>query len=345
MASAVNELLGSYIFEAFDMPLTTTMHDIVAKLKEFINQYMVKSDVLLLVDMGSLERITDYLKIIPNKSIGVINNVSTKMALAVGTKILQNQDIKQILESVSKETITKYTLVENSNKKDVIVFVSENGINMANKIRQIFIQSLPKSIDVEIVTTDIENFLNKEYRKEFKKDYNTLFIFGTCNDNENIKNFIPIEDIITSKNITIINKKLSKYLDVKEMEEFNKRLIYNFSLENIVDSITILDAKRLLEFVSDAVAKMQNMMKYKLDSSTILGLYMHLCCMIERLVIKEPIKTQKNIKNFEQNEKKFIRIVEKSFEKTCNHYGIEISIEEISYLYEYIQADRYKKKG
>lgn len=75
MAEAINSLLGSYLFEAFDMPLDTSMPDIADRLKRYIDRYTIKNDILLLVDMGSLEHIDEQLTMIDNKNIGIINNV------------------------------------------------------------------------------------------------------------------------------------------------------------------------------------------------------------------------------------------------------------------------------
>lgn len=56
IASSVNEMLGQYVFEAIDMPLDTTTDQILVKLKSFIDRYTKIKDLILLVDMGSLEK-------------------------------------------------------------------------------------------------------------------------------------------------------------------------------------------------------------------------------------------------------------------------------------------------
>mgnify|MGYP002237801117 CR=1 FL=1 len=49
-------MLGQYVFEAIDMPLDTTTDQILVKLKSFIDRYTKIKDLILLVDMGSLEK-------------------------------------------------------------------------------------------------------------------------------------------------------------------------------------------------------------------------------------------------------------------------------------------------
>lgn len=339
IASAVNELLGAHVFDYFDMPLNTTTLTISNKVKEFVIQYMVKNDVILLVDMGSLEKLGQYLKSIPNKRIGIINNVSTSLALNVGNKVLNDYDLETILKTSVSEMNTKYTLIKEEVKKDAVIFVSENNINSAVKMRNIFLNSLPKKIDIDVIAMDIEDFMNEEYLENFRRANQILFVSGTYGSLKKVDDFIPIEELINDRNIRLIKEKLSKYLSAEELEQFQEAFIYNFSLENILDSISILDVKKLMNFVKAAVDNMQRELNIRFMGSTMVGLYMHLCCMVERLVTKEPIKTNSNLEIFVNKEKQFITIMRSCLKSLCTHYGIDIPISEISYLYDYIEND------
>lgn len=345
MASSVNELLGVHVFDAFDMPLNTTMEQIVIKLNEFINQYMVKNDVILMVDMGSLENIGEHLKKITNRHIGVINNVSTKMALTIGNDILLGKDMQTILEKTVKTINPVYTIVENELKKDVIIFVSENNITMAEKMKGIFNKSLPNKTKFDVIAMDLNDYLSFDYMEKFKRQNNILFVSGSCIDIKKHHNFIPIEDLISEKNIRIINDCLSLYFDLDEIERFNDRLLYNFSFENIIDSITILDAKRLMKFAQEAVENMEKYLGIKLTSSTKVGLYMHICCMIERLITKEPIKSRDNLEQFEKEKKTIISGMNRCLEHITKHYGINVPNSEIAYLYDYVKEDKKRQKN
>lgn len=342
MAETANTLIGAHVFEAFDMPLDTSSMDLVERLKGFINLYSIKDDILLLVDMGSLEQLYKHLQIIDNRNIGVINNVSTRMAIEVGQMVINELDMKTILEKASDNAIVKYTLVENKTLKDLIIFTSDNGIKMANRMKELFVNNLPKAIDVDIISLEQSDLLKKEYVEGLTKEYNILFVSGTCTSSNIPKPFISLEDIIF--NVDMIRNKLGKYLTVEELDIFSQNLIYNFSLENVVDSLSILDAEKLLSFVKEAVNQMQSQLKKKIYGRTIIGLYIHICCMVERLVTKEPIKNCNDIVTFEKQHKDFIGIVRQSFYKTCQHYGIEIPISEISYLYDYINYDGEKNE-
>jgi sigma-54 dependent transcriptional regulator of gfr operon len=76
------------------------------------------------------------------------------------------------------------------------------------------------------------------------------------------------------------------------------------------------------------------------NGRTKVGMYMHMSCLVERLVIKEPIEAREEIEKFKIEQGKFIKIVKESFEKISKHYGVEIPVSEIAYFYDYIMADK-----
>lgn len=340
MAEAVNTLLGTYVFEAFDMPLDTSMVDIVDSVNRYINRFTIKNDILLLVDMGSLETLNNHLYFFANKNIGVINNVSTKLALDIGYQVLDGVTMETILKNAKENCEIKYTFVENKKLNDLIIFISDNGRKMANRMKDLFIKSFPKKIDVEVIALNLSELNSENFMKEIKKEYNILLISGTCSTIEKPELFVSLEEIIMTENIDAIKNRLNQYLSIEEIDKFSQNLIYSFSLENVVDSLSILDAKKLLEFIGEAVNLMEEELNRRFFGQTTVGLYIHMSCMIERLVTKEPIKNREGIDEFEKTQKRFIEIVRKSFLKTCNHYGVELPLSEISYLYDYIREDK-----
>ncbi len=50
-----------------------------------------------------------------------------------------------------------------------------------------------------------------------------------------------------------------------------------------MNNLTILNPSKLLEHVADAIDKLQNDLQVRLTNNTCVGLYVHVCCLIERL--------------------------------------------------------------
>lgn len=82
------------------MPIDTTTADIVEKLKQYFKEVNTSKGVIILVDMGSLEEIYKGLERVHHGDIGIINNLTTKLALKVGSDINQDLSIEQIINNV-----------------------------------------------------------------------------------------------------------------------------------------------------------------------------------------------------------------------------------------------------
>ncbi len=343
IAEAVNSLLENYIFDAVDMPLDVTIDEIKEILVERINRMYSNADVIVMVDMGSLELLGKSLSTAINCNVGVINNVSTRLALNVGNAILNENNMKMILEKVSAHSMAKYTIVKRQ-KKDAIIFTSESGIQTAQRMRELFENSLStKSIPVDFVVCDYNQLISSGQDHEIFNNNNVLFITGTANPHVNGQKFVALEDIISGHHIDIIMKRLSSYLNVEELDYMISDLRKNFTLLNVVGYLTILNPQVLLDNVSAAMDVLQDCLQEKFDGKTLIGLYIHVCCLIERLVTKTAITEFDDLENFEKTHMHFIKCVHEAFHIISKRYNIVIPTSEIAYLYEFIDADHNAK--
>ena len=148
--------------------------------------------------------------------------------------------------------------------------------------------------------------------------------------------FISLEDIIIAQDYNTFNKLFHDYLSTDEIEMLNQNFLKIFSLQNLLKHLTILDADKVLDHVEDAVEKLQYLLGIKLNNKTIVGLYLHISCLIERLIKKNPIDTYLCMERFLVEQKQFIQFVKESFSAVEEFYNIEIPVTEIGYIYDYI---------
>ena len=141
IADVCNKMLHKYLFNAIDMPYDVPVSEIVSQVKKIL-YFNENRDVLILVDLGSLENITELLDDLPNVNLGIINNVSTAMALSVGSHILDGMPLAEVLENAKNASQIRYKILEKARKEDVILFVSESGSNVAAKVSELFMHSL-----------------------------------------------------------------------------------------------------------------------------------------------------------------------------------------------------------
>lgn len=338
MANAVNQMMDQYIFDAIDMPLETTSEAIVNKLNDFLQKRGEFKDLVLLVDMGSLEEIYKGIKDIHKANIAIANNVNTKMALSVGDALRKKMPLQKIFEDVEKWNETHYKIIENRDRESVILCSCATGLGTAEKLKEILEDSLPKNLPVKVLTYDYSTLLENKLDDKFFAHYEVLCIVGTLNPNiENIR-FIPVEELIMNDSFDILTVYFKDLINEEDMELFRRNILKNFSLSNIIGNLTILNPDKLLKQVADAIERLQNEMNMIFSYNMCFGLYVHICCLIERLVTREGAEDYtKHYEECDKEMQEFIDHTKKAFTKIEKYYGVSIPVEEIEYINIYIR--------
>lgn len=335
IADAVNRMVGKHVFEAIDMPLDTPIDSIADTLRKYVLHKRLSNNILLLVDMGSLEDIGNSLSEISNLNIGVFNNISTKIALSAATKIIQNKNLKTILDELCEDTIISYKIIKNRAKRNAIVFSTENGIESAKRVIDLFIKSIPKEMDIDFLYYNFDNLDSES--SDLLNDYEILLFIGSINPMLPNIPFVALEDIIANENISLINSILSNYLDNNGLTQFNKNLLKNFALGNILGYLTILNPEKLLNTVEIGVNRLQRYLGIEFSSKLVIGLDIHISCLIERLITKTDVEKEEQELTDKQLE--FMHIFKVSFDELQSQYKVEIPKNEIIYIYRYIQEE------
>ena len=336
IADVVNQTLGKKVFDAMDMPMDTNISVIADKAGHYIESCGAKN-VILLVDLGSLETIDSLMRRQLNVNLGIINNVSTRLALDIGGKMLMRMGIADILEKAGEACPISYQLIAEQKKEEAILFVSELNSDVAEKVSKLFMNSLPRKIEIHLMCYEYSALQN--YKNSIMNQYHILFVAGTVNPMFPDTPFVYLEDIISFNKIDTVKMYLEGYLDEEEREQFHRNLLKNFSLQNVIEYLTILNADKVLEFVDETLEQLQIALGRRFSAKTIIGLNIHICCLVERLVTKTPFTSHLNEKEFQTDQKEFIDAVILCFRNITSHYGVELPISEIAYIYDYIYHD------
>lgn len=339
IADTINRIFGQNIFHAFDIPFNSTLFDIKEQLLKYVNQMIGCQNLIILADLGSTENTDILLEQVSDINIAIINNVSTKLALSIGEKIVQHTELKSMLEAACQESFSTYRMIQRKEREKALLFVSENGVVIAQRFAELFSNSLPKKKSLSLLTYDYTYFLDKEREAELLSQYNILFATGTIDPGFQHITYISMEDIMLMNRENFIHTKFSSFLSNEEIEQFDRNLLQNFSLSNVVSSLTILNPSKVLEMVGDVLDLLQKNLGQKWKAKTIIGLNIHVSCLLERLITRQPLETYKDIEKFEQTHASFIKIVQESFTKICSYYGVEIPVAEVAYIYDFISND------
>lgn len=338
IVDSVNRLLGQNVFFPMDMPLDVQVSEIAARIRNYISNRADVEEVILLVDMGSLEQIGDMLVDSRNIRIGVINNISTKVVLQVGELLLKGEELITLLRRTCEGSTVDYEVYEN-NKKNAILFTTEFGETTTERLIETFKASIPKELNLWFIACDGAALKQNTLTNPIFDEYNILMITGTVPITMKEIPYFAIEDMVAFKDIEILNRIFRQYLTEDEIKAFNNNLIKNFSVGNLMNNLTILNAEMLLNYIEEAVEQLQRNLLTTFSTKIKLRLYIHVSCLVERLVTKQPTLEYADIDKFMEKNEAFVNIFEKSFSLLCEHYFIKIPRSEIAYLYGYMYEE------
>jgi sigma-54 dependent transcriptional regulator of gfr operon len=337
MATAANSMLQARIFGSIDMPIDVHMVQIAQKVNEYIADTESTSDLLFLVDMGSLEEIHNSIYFSEKISVGVINNVTMKLILDIGVMVLNGKTVREIINDITiKDYYHKSVLIESKKRPEAVLTVCATGFATAEKIADLLIQSLPRKVNCEILPWSFEELSEQKNQASVFKQYNIMYIVGLSNPQIESVPFIPLEELVEKQNIEKVKMLVQKEFNEKEIEQFGNNILRNFSLQNLIQYLTILNPEKIVAFAEDIITDIQKNVPYRLSSITVVGLYIHISCLIERLIMDNYITQYHNLEEFMKQNEDFIRTMKRCFMKLEKHYCVDIPISELAYLYDYI---------
>lgn len=340
IADSVNRMLDTYIFDAVDMPLDVSPAEIAEHVTSYIKYHNSSDNLVLLVDMGSLESVTEKIGTDANLQIGIMNNVSTRSALEAGSRIMACESLEEILSHACINNENKYRIITYNRLQDAIIVTTEAGDAATERVIRLFEKSLPKKIDVKFVAANNRQIWAEGTDGLFLKNYHPLFI--VCTMDTGVKDIpqLLLEDIIGIEDIGYLRKLFGNYFDYGELRQFAENLLKNFTLENVIENITILNPNVLLSFIERAVDSLEIDLKMCIPAKTRITLYIHTCCMVERVITGTMQDESGEITEFAERSRHFITSFQNCFSEIEEHYHINIPVSEMKIVYDYLHCDR-----
>lgn len=337
MANVCNRMLGKNVFTAIDMPIDATIADVSNQMSRYLEGDRIKNGLVVLFDMGSLNLIYEDLKSKINSPMLFIDQMSTISALEVGNLLMQGKTIEDIAEIMDEEIKPNIQLYyPQKNREYAIVSSCFTGIGTAIKIQHLLSESLMGIVDVKIIPHDYDSLVSMGDKDPLFKMYDVLAIVGTANPNVNGVDFILLEDIISGKGEDDVFRIFSKVVESEKIKNINDSIIKNFSLIRVIDSLTILDSKKIIERIEEGINAIENNQKKKLPNDKKIALYVHLSCMIERLVRQAEIEEYTDMNLLIKNHHSEVKLIKNAFSVLEKSYSVQISISEIGYIYNII---------
>lgn len=338
IADAANRILHAHVFDAIDMAYDQEVTDVIRPLGRILERYDYCQSLILLIDMGSLAELRLELAKNVDMDIVVINNVSTGLAIEVGSAIQAGEDPTERLDEVASLCAPSYQVALRERVADVIVFCSESGKDAADKIRRLFAESLPADNDIALVVADYQDLVEHGTDGLALAPGSVRAIVGTMDPGMEGVPFFALEDILYEGPTERLDRVFLRSAGAREIGSFHRSLLKRLTLQNVIGSITILNPERLYTEVSRAVERLIVLSGESVAPAASIGLHVHLCCLVERLVTKTPIESHADPAGFERDHGPFIAAFLRSFADIANHYHVEVPVTEIAYVYDYINS-------
>lgn len=338
MADAANRILKAHVFEAIDMTYDQQVTDLARPLRRIVERYAYCRTLVLLVDMGSLTELVSAVSEITDMDVVTVNNVSTALALEIGSALRAGEDVEAGLDQVLLAAAPTYSVSRRTHEAGTVVFCSESGTEAADKIRRLFAESLPVDVGLELVSVDWRTLAARGLAAPVFSRSHVVAIVGTMDPGVEGVPFLALENILYEGPNKSLDQVFSRSLDEAGLVSFHASLLKRLTLENVIESLTILNPEKLYAEVSSAVSRLAEKTAEKIAPAATLGLYVHLCCLVERIVTKTPIEAHVNEAEFRRDHADFIAAFRESFQDISDHYRVEVPVAEIAYVFDYIRS-------
>ena len=330
MVNATNKLLGNNYAIGINAPIEESPEKVLERVKKYICKN-IKSDILFLVDMGSLTTFAKEIESEFNIKTRVMPLVSTLHVLEATRKAMLGYNVDEILNDIIKVNelyITDYEtekepLPSEGMKKLAILSICTTGDGGAKSILNLLENKLNYDSNViEIITMNligVENIENKINR--LSRDYKIISLISTFDIDVDIFK-LSLKDIFVGDGID----KLQKVIDLETT--------YIKMVETLKTHLKHIDGERVLEHIKCFNERVQKKINMKVETNRLIGITLHIACMIDRLnegINAEPFELKE--KFIAENQELF-NLVEIEINKLKNKYyeNIEVDDDEICYI-------------
>ncbi len=327
------------------MPVESTVIDITKKMLRYMEDNDTSSGLVVLVDMGSLSLIHDQIKDLIDGPMLFIDQVSTSFALEVGNYLLQGKTVEEMVKPLQQFVRPNIDLhYPTKNKEYAIVTSCFTGIGTATQIQELLTESIGDLLNIKIIAHDFDRLRKNGMKEAPFRLYDVLAIVGTANPEVEGINFISLEDIISGKGETDVVRIFGKIADAETIRQVNDKIIMNFSLSRVIDSLTILDTEKIIRKVEKGIIQLENQLRQKLANDKKIALFVHVSCMVERLIRQAPITEYPDIEKFEKIHTKGIEMIKNAFSVLEENYSVHIPLAEVGYIFNIIDSKPLRQK-
>lgn len=335
MAEVANKLLGVNHVIGINAPLEEKPQEILSKLKNVVREKKITSDILMLVDMGSLTTFGEELE----KDFGVqtqtIPLVSTLHVIEAARKAMLGRSLEAIYRDVLSvnsllSAEAKENLEESYEEKLAIVTICTTGEGSARTIKTLLEKNLQFDDKLlEVIPLNIVSKENISSRiKAIGKEKKVLCIISSFNINLNYKQF-GLHEVINGKATGLIQQ----LIDIETT--------YIKMGDTLRYSLKTIDGAEALKYIKKFINYIEERLEINIDTEVLIGVTLHIGCMIERIKAGGDIVEFEGSKAYIKSNPELYKTVKDACRVLDEKYNICILTDEICFIMRYFDIKNY----
>lgn len=337
MLETAQELLGTKLGMAFNMPLIMEVQTMYNQLLNYIRQQQdrLSNGVILLTDMGSLNSFGNLIY----EETGICTKAITMTSTMIVLEALRMANVGRSLEDIyqniqmSFETIIRDQFHRNKKypqkTKKAIVVTCFTGEGVAAKLYQRIEPVIDKS-KVELIQMQfLEKDTFKKHIDRLMEEYEIKAIAGTVEiEYQNIP-FFSAYDIFDDNKLEILER-------IANDEIPTEKIIAALSNElTHIDSV-----QKLVHQLQRTLQRVQTEMHATVEPSVGAGILLHLAVLVDSLLDGGKGRQFKNLEEFTRSNRLEMDIIHTNLLTIEKNYGVHFSQDEMAIVVQMIQENR-----
>ncbi|MDO4670075.1 MAG: sigma 54-interacting transcriptional regulator [Aerococcus sp.] len=340
--TVVNQMLGDYVFDAIDMPLESSVSDIVLETQSWLAQRDTGAGVIMMVDMGSLTQLYKQLKPQIRGQLLVINNLTTAYALELGQLILNHPPFLEMVDQMKELPSLDVQYFEGFAVSPNVIISSFSGGEITESLAGIFAKYL--YADIKVMPLEYKKLMDAVdqalQNEAYLSSTQLIITVGSANLPPRFKT-LDIMTLIADSSAIMNMAALNGLMNPASYPHLLGDLLHLFSKEGLKEKLTFLNPEIIITQVEQAIEKMEGRFQYALDPALKFMLMMHLAVMVERMILSgETYEVPINPETLTFNGKPFYLTLKSVLLPLEQFYRLSVNDWEIYMIYEMLQGMR-----
>ena len=341
MAQYVNRVLERDLFSAIDMPFEQSVHDTLERLTGLIRQRGYRR-LILMVDIGSLIHFGTTVSKLFRIDVLLMPNITLPGLLELGLDLsFESSDLPTLAGLLQGKNIPcQLCTPQQESGGRVLVISCITGMGTAEKIKKVLEESFGELMagDTRMTILDYNEVRSLErVRQALAPGERVAGIVGTFQPGLPDIPFISLEELFSEQGpelvLSLLTPDLSSAERRLEMERSTLRFISALTMESIINHISVLNPRRILQEMEGVFNTLTAALGLKPSRQVTLRFLIHCCCMVERIVInRKPL--QMALENHQDLDARAFSVIKSAFQPIEEAYVIRLSDAEYVYIYE-----------